>query len=109
MVSFGERTLVGAVRFCAFVPSPGFHPGLLPHDPVVIEWQRPGLGARRIELFGWIPGGGVYPSLPADDEEAARRRRERVVVGPHDPSGTPVREPRFVTAGGFTLDLRRER
>ncbi|MGA8890905.1 MAG: transglutaminase family protein, partial [Anaeromyxobacteraceae bacterium] len=70
---------VGAVRYRAFAPSPGLHPGLGPHDPLVVEWERRG-EALRVELHGWKPGGGAYEGLPADGEEAARRRRDRVVV-----------------------------
>jgi len=92
---------VGAVRYRAFAPSPGLHPGLGPHDPLVVEWERRG-EAIRVELHGWKPGGGAYEGLPADGEEAARRRKERVVVRPGR-FRTPLRAP----SARLTLDLRR--
>jgi uncharacterized protein (DUF2126 family) len=92
---------VGAVRYRAFAPSPGLHPGLGPHDPLVLEWERRGEGVR-IELHGWKPGGGGYDVLPADAAEAALRREERVVVRPGR-FRTPLRAP----SARLTLDLRR--
>jgi uncharacterized protein (DUF2126 family) len=92
---------VGAVRYRAFAPRPGLHPGLGPHDPLVLEWERRG-EALRVELHGWLPGGGAYDALPADAAEAERRRRERVVVRPGRPR-TFLRAP----SARLTLDLRR--
>ncbi len=92
---------VGAVRYRAFAPRPGLHPGLGPHDPLVLEWERRG-EAVRVELHGWKPGGGAYDGLPADDAEAERRRRERVLVRPGR-FRTPLRAP----SARLTLDLRR--
>jgi uncharacterized protein (DUF2126 family) len=97
----GGATYVGAVRYRAFAPRPGLHPGLGPHDPLVLEWERRG-EALRIELHGWKPGGGAYPGLPADAAEAARRREERVIVRPTRP-----RTPRRAPGGRLTVDLRR--
>ena len=94
---------VGAVRYRAFAPSPGLHPGLGPHDPLVVEWERRG-EAVRIELHGWKPGGGAYEVLPADPVEADRRRRERVVVRP-----VRFRNPLRAPSARLTLDLRRLR
>jgi uncharacterized protein (DUF2126 family) len=92
---------VGAVRYRAFAPSPGLHPGLGPHDPLVIEWERRG-EAVRVELHGWKPGGGAYETLPEDPAEAERRRRERVVVRP-----VRFRNPLRAPSARLTLDLRR--
>jgi uncharacterized protein (DUF2126 family) len=92
---------VGAVRYRSFAPHPGLHPGLGPHDPLVLEWDRRG-EALRIELHGWKPGGGAYDGLPADAAEAARRRSERVVVRP-----ARIRTPQRVPSPRLTLDLRR--
>jgi len=97
----GGATHVGAVRYRAFAPRPGLHPGLGPHDPLVLEWERRG-EAVRVELHGWKPGGGAYDALPADGDEAERRRRERVVVRPGRP-----RAARRAPSGRLTLDLRR--
>lgn len=92
---------VGAVRYRAFAPRPGLHPGLGPHDPLVLEWDRRG-EAVRVELHGWRPGGGTYPALPADGAEARARRAERVLVRP-----TPIRTPTRAPSSRLTLDLRR--
>jgi len=92
---------VGAVRYRAFAPQPGLHPGLGPHDPLVVEWERRG-EAVRVELHGWKPGGGGYDHLPADAGEAGRRRLERVVVRPGR-----FRNPLRAPSARLTLDLRR--
>jgi uncharacterized protein (DUF2126 family) len=97
----GGADHVGAVRYRAFAPRPGLHPGLGPHDPLVLEWERRG-EALRVELHGWRPGGGAYDGLPADAAEAARRRQERVLVRP-----ARVRSPRRAPGGRLTVDLRR--
>lgn len=97
----GGRTQLGSVLYRAFTPRPGLHPGLEAHDPLLIDWERGGR-RLRVELHGWIPTGGAYEGLPADEEEAGRRRRERVVVSPGH--ATEVRSGR---ATGFLLDLRR--
>jgi len=97
----GGATHLAAVRYRAFVPHPGIHPGLGPHDPLVVEWERRG-ETVRVELHGWRPGGGAYDGLPADAAEAERRRRERVLVKPgryHASRRSPSRL--------LTLDLRR--
>ncbi len=97
----GGPVHVGAVRYRAFAPRPGLHPGLGPHDPLVVEWERRG-EAVRIELHGWKPGGGGYELLPADAAEAERRRLERVVVRPGR-----FRNPQRAPSARLTLDLRR--
>lgn len=94
-------THVAAVRFRAFAPRPGLHPGLGPHDPLVLLWERRGQ-AVRIEIHGWKPGGGTYEALPADAAEAERRRRERVLVLPGR-----FRSARRAPSRRLTLDLRR--
>lgn len=94
-------THLAAVRYRAFAPSPGLHPGLAPQDPLVLAWERGG-EALRVELHAWRPGGGAYLGLPADAAEAERRRRERVVVRPARP-----RPARPAPRGRLTLDLRR--
>jgi uncharacterized protein (DUF2126 family) len=97
----GRRHVAG-LRYRAFVPRPGLHPGLPAQDPLLLTWEREG---RRVgvELHGWIPGGGTYPGLPDDDDEARRRCRERVRFG--EPGRATLRRP--LAGGGVTLDLRR--
>lgn len=99
--SDGRRAVAG-LRWRAYAPNPGLHPGLPALDPLVLHWEREG---RRIaiELHGWIPGGGSYPGLPQDAEDAARRRRERVRMVVPGPLAFRAPPPPV----GFTLDLRR--
>jgi uncharacterized protein (DUF2126 family) len=97
----GGPLYVAAVRYRAFAPRPGLHPGLGPHDPLVLEWVRRG-EALRVELHGWKPGGGGYDALPVDAAEAERRRRERVVIRPGR-----FRNPLRFPGSRLTLDLRR--
>jgi uncharacterized protein (DUF2126 family) len=96
---------VGSVRYRTFVPRPGLHPGLPPTDPMPLVWVRAGR-ALSIELHGWIPGGGVYDGLPADAAEAARRRRERVIVAAA-PVPSTIRAAPQGALSAWTLDLRR--
>jgi uncharacterized protein (DUF2126 family) len=101
----GREVYVGAVRYRAWVPNPGLHPGLQPHDPLELWWERGG-EALCVALHGWIPGGGVYPGVPVDAEEARRRRAERVVVR----RGVQAPAVKRAPARGeqnLTLDLRR--
>ncbi|HET9599034.1 MAG TPA: transglutaminase family protein [Anaeromyxobacteraceae bacterium] len=98
----GGRRHLAVVRWRAFAPRPGLHPGLPALDPLVLHWERDGK-RLAVELHGWIPGGGAYPGLPADAADAASRRLERVrIVEP------PRLAPRAAPApAGYTLDLRR--
>jgi len=91
---------LGSVLYRTFAPHPGLHPGLAAQDPLLLDWVR---GERRIrvELHSWTPWGGAYPGLPEGEEEARRRRNERVVL-----SGGVDREIRASRAAGFLLDIR---
>ncbi len=84
----GVNTFVAALRHRVFVPSPGFHPDLRALDPLVVTWRRGGL-VSVIHLHGWKPGGGAYAGLPANEDEAAARREERVRI-----ATPPASEPR---------------
>lgn len=104
----GEGLWVGAVRYRAFAPRPGLHPGLAPHDPLTLTWTRAGCPPVVLSLHGWRPDGGGYPGLPADAAEAHARRAARVVrrtPGP-DAGAPPCPAPRG-RADSCTLDLRR--
>jgi uncharacterized protein (DUF2126 family) len=91
-----------ALRYRAFGPRPGLHPGLAPTDPLVVTWERE-RDRVAVELHGWIPGGGAYDGLPSGPDEARRRRRERVRVCRCGPQA--LRRP--PAPPGVTLDLRR--
>jgi uncharacterized protein (DUF2126 family) len=76
--SLGDARVLG-VRRRVYMPAPGFHPGLPPLDPLVIEWENAGR-VQRIELRSWKPDGGPYDGLPADASAALARRNERVAI-----------------------------
>ena len=98
------EVLVGAVRYRAYTPGPGLHPGLAPHDPLELVWEQRGT-RTAIRLHAWTPGGGPYPGLPRDAEEARARRAERVetIDGPT----RPLKPPPAPTPERPLLDLRR--
>ncbi len=76
--ALGDTRVLG-VRRRTYAPSPGFHPGLPPLDPLVIEWENAGR-VQRIELHSWKPDGGPYEGLPLDPGAALARRNERVAI-----------------------------
>ncbi len=103
----GDDTRVIGVRRRAWVPSPGFHPGLPVQDPMVVEWGAGGQH-QRLTLAGWRPGGGPYAGLPADAAEATARRVERIAV---ETVAAPLPRPRAShrRTATYTIDLRRPR
>ena len=106
-----RHVLVAGLRYRRFKPQPGLHPDVPVLDPLTLEVvvastpEDPG-GAWRVALHGWIPGGGVYPGLPADDREATARRRGRLEVTSASP-GPRAWEiaPRYAR-GRYVLDTR---
>jgi uncharacterized protein (DUF2126 family) len=80
------------------------------HAPLLIEWvDRATLAvvaAARWHI--WNRHNTAYPAVPADDKEAAQRRRDRWEPWPHT-----VGQSRFIPKidfppeGRHTLDLRR--
>jgi uncharacterized protein (DUF2126 family) len=101
----GREILIGAVRYRAYVPSPGLHPGLLAHDPLELVWEHRGTRVAA-RLHAWKAEGGPYVGLPRDAEEARLRREQRVLQ--LDGSALrPLRPPPAPVSGGSTLDLRR--
>ncbi len=103
-VNGGDASSIVAVRFRAFAPDPGLHPGMEIHEPLSVTWEYE-KEAIAIDYHQWKPGGGAYPGLPRRAEEAADRRSERVIVK----NGNGSRETgRFPAPNcGFTVDLRR--
>jgi uncharacterized protein (DUF2126 family) len=100
---------VRGLRYRAFVPWTGLHPGIGAQGPVVLELLPP--GARRglrVTLHDWQPQGKPYDGLPGSIAEAKRRIAERFVVEEIAPGAAP--EPLMPPAGSLTdycLDLRR--
>lgn len=104
---------VFGLRYRNFVPYWGLHPALPAQGPLslVLGHPRHG-GAYRVTLHEWRPNGEAYPGLPADLEEAACRRAERITTvtfpaeGPLERAGNesdPVPAPGL---GPYSLDLR---
>ena len=102
----GKARWVAGVRYRGFVPEPGLHPRLPATGPLSVTWVRGGTAAE-IVLHRWIPGGGIYPGLPADAAEAARRRDERVIVRSPTADVPRAAPPPPQARSAFTLDLRR--
>ena len=101
--ALGDGVRAIGVRRRVYQPSPGLHPGLPVHDPLVIEWAWAGR-TQRIELWAWKPEGGPYSALPADDADALARRNERVRITTRDGEATAAGYWR--EARPFTIDLR---
>jgi len=101
----GDGVRAIGVRRRVYQPSPGLHPGLPVHDPLVIEWASHGR-AQRIELWAWRPHGGPYEGLPVDDADALARRQERVQVTTRD--GDVEAASYWREARPYTIDLRRD-
>lgn len=101
--SVGNGVRAIGVRRRVYQPSPGFHPGLPPTDPLVIEWAWGGR-SMRIELWAWRPAGGPYPALPQTDNEALARRQERFRLTTS--SGEVHATGHWAETRPFTIDLR---
>ena len=93
------------VRRRVYQPSPGLHPGMPAVDPLVIEWGWQHR-MQRIELWAWRPGGGPYPGLPTDDNDALARRQERIKIASSD--GEVTATGHWSETRPFTVDLRPE-
>ena len=101
----GDGVRAIGIRRRIYQPSPGLHPGMPAVDPLVIEWawQR---RVQRIELWAWRPGGGAYPGLPRDDNDALARRQERIQITMRD--GDITATGHWSETRPFTIDLRPE-
>ncbi|MCB9575331.1 MAG: transglutaminase family protein, partial [Kofleriaceae bacterium] len=101
----GERTVwVVGVRRRLFVPAPGLHPGLAALDPLVVRLRDRG-DELAVTLHGWRPGGGPYDGVP-DDDEATRRRAERLIVAPVAAAVAHSIRHDLARADTWTVDLR---
>jgi uncharacterized protein (DUF2126 family) len=73
----GPLRILG-LRFRRFTPQRGLHPGMGPQDPLEIVLSNPRVShALLLRIHEWRPDPLPYSGLPADRQEAARRRRER--------------------------------
>jgi uncharacterized protein (DUF2126 family) len=109
-----EQDAVGAVfvmglRYRAFVPRTGLHPGIGAQGPVVLTLLPPGMEhGLRITLHDWQPEGKPYDGLPDSIDEARRRKHERFVVEQIAQNGVPeAMTPPPEALTDYCFDLRR--
>ena len=97
------------LRYRAFVPWTGLHPGLGAQTPVVLTLIPPDGGhALRATLHDWQPQGLPYDGLPDTLDEARRRIRERFVVEEIAAQDAPrTVEPPAESLSEYCFDLRR--
>lgn len=100
---------VGAVRFRARQLGTLAHPAFEPHAPLVFEivdqQQNQAIAACTYHVNH--PGGAVYESLPATEQAAASRMKERFIPQPPAPLKTPLAPLQICPEYPLTLDLRR--
>ncbi|MBK6470991.1 MAG: transglutaminase family protein [Betaproteobacteria bacterium] len=103
----GELQVFG-LRYRRFVPERGLHPRLPAQDPVRLTLRHPAqVGEYRVALYEWHPAGSAYAGLPADLDEAGKRRAERLTVEHDDGASPPAQRPgRPRSLSAYSLDLR---
>lgn len=101
--------LITGLRYRAFVPWAGLHPGLGAQTPIVLYLLPPGgRNGLRCTLHDWQPEGNPYEGLPNDLDEARRRIAERFVVEVITPEQAPEAvDPPEEAVSDYCLDLRR--
>ncbi|MGD2118675.1 MAG: transglutaminase family protein [Chromatiales bacterium] len=106
--SAGPALILG-LRYRAFVPWTGLHPGIGKQMPLVLTLLPPaGDTALRITLHDWQPDSLPYDGLPDSIEEAQRRIRERFVIETISRHEIPqILEPPTTAVTDYCLDLRR--
>ena len=104
-----DVVLISGLRYRAFVPWVGLHPGLGALTPIVLCLLPPGgENGLRCTLHDWQPEGNPYDGLPDNLDEARRRIAERFVVEEISPDQAPdVVNPPDVAVSNYCLDLRR--
>ena len=97
------------LRYRAFVPWTGLHPGIGAQGPIELILLPPGAKrGLRVTLHDWQPQGNAYDGLPDSLEEAQRRIRERFVVEEIAPNEAPdALMPPAGALSDYCLDLRR--
>ena len=107
----GNGTMgIAGLRYRSFEPWIGLHPGIGKQSPVELALIPPegNSEALRITLHEWQPQNEAYDGLPANHQEAARRRKERFVVEQLPVDSIPLsREPPAEALTAYCLDLRR--
>jgi uncharacterized protein (DUF2126 family) len=100
---------ITGLRYRAFVPWTGLHPGLGAQGPIVLTLLPPAAeSGLRVTLHDWQPQGNAYDGLPDSIEEARRRIRERFVVEEFTYAAPPnFLEPPPEALTEHCLDLRR--
>jgi uncharacterized protein (DUF2126 family) len=104
----GDLRILG-LRYRAFVPWTGLHPGIPAQVPIVLTLLPPGdRPALRVTLHDWQPEGKPYDGLPDSLDEAQRRTRERFVAEeiPRN-QAPPALDPPAEALSDCCFDLRR--
>jgi uncharacterized protein (DUF2126 family) len=101
--------LITGLRYRAFVPWAGLHPGLDAQTPIVLFLLPPGgENGLRCTLHDWQPEDKPYDGLPDNLDEARRRIAERFVVEEISPDHAPdAVSPPNEAVSDYCLDLRR--
>jgi uncharacterized protein (DUF2126 family) len=104
-----DAVLIMGLRYRAFIPWAGLHPGIGAQGPIVLTLLAPGTArGLRMTLHEWQPHGEAYPGLPDSFAEAHRRTRERFVL--EEIAADEVTEsimPPETALSDYCFDLRR--
>jgi uncharacterized protein (DUF2126 family) len=97
------------LRYRAFVPWTGLHPGIGAQGPIVLDLLPPGAQrGLRVTLHDWQPQGKPYDGLPDSLAEAKRRIAERFVAEHITPEEAPdAIMPPAESLSDYCFDLRR--
>jgi uncharacterized protein (DUF2126 family) len=101
--------LIMGLRYRAFMPWTGLHPGIGAQVPIVLTLLPPAAAqGLRVTLHDWQPQAKPYDGLPDSLAEAQRRTRERFVVEEIGQSDAPVAViPPDEALSDYCFDLRR--
>ena len=101
--------LIKGLRYRAFAPWTGLHPGIGAQGPIVLTLLPPGTKhGLRVTLHDWQPQGNPYDGLPDSIEEAQRRTLERFVVEEVEVTAcSDVVMPPTDALSDYCFDLRR--
>lgn len=86
----GRVVQVIGLRYRTHTPPIHLHPLVEARDPLTIHLSHPQAGRFALSFHSWLPEGGAYEGLPADEGEALARRSQRVILepAPELPGGT---------------------